>query len=154
MKERDPLGGPQPSVSVAKRGWSGLTTGSRTPVTKRKRVCADKEADHPTPPVSVEVASGLVRGWQMGRPGQFGPCGRWVLFFFFSFLFLFPIFKFQLDLNSNKILICTKNFPTWMQGSCINFIHLFITLLIYLSNVFNMQHKIFILQRYFECVVH
>jgi hypothetical protein len=41
-----------------------------------------------------------------------------------------------------------------MQGSCIKFIHLFITLLIFLGNVFNMQHKIFILQKYFECLVH
>jgi hypothetical protein len=41
-----------------------------------------------------------------------------------------------------------------MQGSCIKFIHLFITLLIYLVNIFNMQHKIFILRKYFECLVH
>jgi hypothetical protein len=41
-----------------------------------------------------------------------------------------------------------------MQGTCIKFIHLFIYLLIYLGNVFNMQNIIFILRKYFECVVH
>jgi hypothetical protein len=41
-----------------------------------------------------------------------------------------------------------------MQGSCIKFIHLFITLLIYLGNIFNMQHIIFILWKDFKCGVH
>jgi hypothetical protein len=70
------------------------------------------------------------------------------LFFSYSYFQISIIFKFKQSSNLHKKL------PTWMQGSCIKFIHLFITLLIYLGNVFNMQHIIFILWKDLECVVH
>jgi hypothetical protein len=73
-----------------------------------------------------------------------------VFIFFISFFKLFnSYFKFKQSSNFAH----QKYISTWMQGSCIKFIHLFITLLINLGNVFNMQHKIFILRKYFECLV-
>jgi hypothetical protein len=50
--------------------------------------------------------------------------------FTFFFLLLFPIFQFQSDLNSNKILICTH---TKISHECkVHVLSLFIYLLLYL----------------------
>jgi hypothetical protein len=75
-------------------GREELATGSRTPVTERRRACADKEADHPTPPVSAEVASGLAWGEANVPTKSIRPMWQMVFPFYFpiSISFLISIF--------------------------------------------------------------
>jgi hypothetical protein len=63
---------------------------------EQRHVGAGKETDHPTPPVSAEVADGLASGggtMQMGQPKQNQPTQVRSLLFFF--LFIFQVFNFR-----------------------------------------------------------
>jgi hypothetical protein len=123
------------SATSALEGLRGWAHGVIIGITVQKRMGARCEAGYYAPHVGT--------GFQMGRRARISAQVTVSIFYIYilSILFFFSNFQFQLDLNSNRVLICThkKIFPHVGKVNVLSlFIYLFSHLFI-LDNVSNMQ---------------